>query len=85
VGRGFINTFHTKSRLIRYPLDHVFASRHFLLVELRRLPDIGSDHFPILVVLDYDPGASVTVEEPQSDAGDEQEAEEAIDEGKAKD
>jgi endonuclease/exonuclease/phosphatase (EEP) superfamily protein YafD len=84
VGRGFINTFHTKSRLMRYPLDHVFASRHFLLVELRRLPDIGSDHFPILVVLDYDPGASVTVEEPQPDAGDEQEAEEAIDEGKAK-
>jgi endonuclease/exonuclease/phosphatase (EEP) superfamily protein YafD len=85
VGRGFINTFHTRSRLMRYPLDHVFASRHFLLVELRRLPDIGSDHFPILVVLDYDPGASVTGEEPQPDAGDEQEAEEAIDEGKAKD
>jgi endonuclease/exonuclease/phosphatase (EEP) superfamily protein YafD len=84
VGRGFFNTFDTRSRLTRVPLDHVFASRHFLLVELRRLPDIGSDHFPLFVVLDYDPGASVANEEPQPDAGDEQEADEAIDKGKSK-
>lgn len=83
VGRGLFNTFDTTSRILRYPLDHVFASEHFLLVELRRLPDIGSDHFPMLVVLDYDPGASVVNEEPQSDAGDEQEADEAIDKGKS--
>ena len=67
---------------MRYPLDHVFASRHFQLVELRRLPDIGSDHFPILVILDYDPGA-VSDEEPLPDAGDKQEADEAIEEGKS--
>ncbi len=82
VGRGFINTFNARSRIMRYPLDHVFASRHFQLVELRRLPDIGSDHFPILVVLDYDPGAA-SDEEPRPDAGDEQEAEEAIEKVKS--
>lgn len=82
VGRGLFNTFDTKSRLLRFPLDHVFASRHFLLVELRRLPDIGSDHFPLFVILEYDPGAN---EEPRPDAGDEQEADEAIDEGKSND
>lgn len=81
VGRGFINTFDTRNRLMRYPLDHVFASEHFLLVELRRLPDIGSDHFPLLVVLDYDPNAPIENEEPQQEAGDEEEAEEAIEEG----
>lgn len=80
VGRGFINTFDTGNHLMRYPLDHVFASKHFLLVELRRLPDIGSDHFPMLVILDYDPGDSVD-EEPQPEAGDEQEADDAIDKG----
>jgi hypothetical protein len=85
VGRGLFNTFDTRSRLLRYPLDHVFASRHFFLVELRRLPDIGSDHFPIFVVLDYDPGASVANEVPQPDVGDEQEADEAIDKGKSND
>jgi hypothetical protein len=26
VGRGLFNTFDTRSRLLRYPLDHVFAS-----------------------------------------------------------
>ena len=83
VGRGLFNTFDTRNRLLRYPLDHVFASRHFLLVELRRLPDIGSDHFPILVVLDYDPGAAVENKEPQTDPGDEAEADEIIEEGNA--
>jgi hypothetical protein len=83
VGRGLINTFDTRSRILRYPLDHLFASPHFLLVELRRLPDIGSDHFPLLVVLDYDPHAPVIDEQPQPEAGDEQEAEEAIAEGDA--
>jgi endonuclease/exonuclease/phosphatase (EEP) superfamily protein YafD len=83
VGRVLFNTFDASSRLLRYPLDHVFASQHFLLVDLRRLPDIGSDHFPMFVVLDYDPDASVANEEPQQDAGDEQEANEAIDEGKS--
>lgn len=70
VGRGFFNTFATTSRLVRYPLDHVFASRHFQLVELRRLADIGSDHFPLLVVLDYAPEAVVESTEPQAEAGD---------------
>lgn len=84
VGRGLFNTFDTGNRLLRYPLDHAFASRHFLLVELRRLPDIGSDHFPFLVILDYDPAASEANDEPEEETGDEQEAEEAIKEGKAK-
>ncbi|SDB24901.1 Uncharacterized conserved protein YafD, endonuclease/exonuclease/phosphatase (EEP) superfamily [Desulfonatronum thiosulfatophilum] len=85
VGRGLFNTFDARSRLLRFPLDHVFASEHFRLVELRRLPDIGSDHFPFFVVLDYDPAASVAHEEPRPDAGDEQEAAEAIDKGKSND
>ncbi|HSO24394.1 MAG TPA: endonuclease/exonuclease/phosphatase family protein [Chondromyces sp.] len=85
VGRGLFNTFDARSRLLRYPLDHVFASQHFRLVELRRLPDIGSDHFPLFAVLDYGRGASVANEEPQPHADDEQEAAEAIDKGKSHD
>lgn len=85
VGRGLFNTFNTKNHLMRYPLDHVFSSQHFLLVEMRRLPDIGSDHFPMLVILDYDPGTSGTNEEPRPEAGDEEEAEKAINKGKSND
>lgn len=81
VGRGLFNSFDTRSLLLRYPLDHVFATRHFLVVELRRLPNVGSDHFPMLAVFDYDPG-SVPNEEPQPEEGDRQEAEQAIEAGK---
>lgn len=85
VGRGLFNTFDSSSRLLRYPLDHSFASGHFRLAELRRLPDIGSDHFPLFVVYDYHPGAFVASQEPQPDAGDEQQVEQAIEAGKSSD
>ncbi len=85
IGRGLYNTFDARHPVMRYPLDHVFASRHFRLVELRRLADIGSDHFPILVVLDLDPSAVAQQEEPEADAGDKEEAEEAIAEGTSSD
>lgn len=51
IGRGIYNTFHANVPLMRWPLDHVFHSEHFLLVELRRLPAFGSDHFPLLAEL----------------------------------
>ncbi|MFN2309005.1 MAG: endonuclease/exonuclease/phosphatase family protein [Gammaproteobacteria bacterium] len=85
IGRGFFNSFDARHPVMRYPLDHVFASRHFRFVELRRLAAIGSDHFPMLVVLDFDPGAVVQQEEPEADAGDEEEAEDAIAEGTSRD
>lgn len=50
-GRGFFNTFHAKYPLLRWPLDHVFCSKHFCLVELKRLPNMGSDHYPIFISL----------------------------------
>ncbi len=51
IGRGLYNTFHAGHWFLRWPLDHLFHSDHFELVAMRRLPTIGSDHFPILVEL----------------------------------
>lgn len=51
VGRGMFNTFHASMPAIRWPLDHLFHSRHFTLVTMKRLESIGSDHFPIYVSL----------------------------------
>ncbi|OIP52321.1 MAG: hypothetical protein AUK33_01510 [Flavobacteriaceae bacterium CG2_30_34_30] len=51
IGRGFFNTFHTKYPLFRWPLDHLFVSNDFQLLELKRLKSIGSDHFPIFAEL----------------------------------
>ncbi|WP_051718330.1 endonuclease/exonuclease/phosphatase family protein [Hymenobacter sp. IS2118] len=50
-GRGLYNTFSARSLLMRWPLDHFFVSEPFQVVELVRLPDVGSDHFPLLIEL----------------------------------
>lgn len=50
-GRGIFATFHAKNILMRWPLDHIFCSDHFALVKMKRLKNIGSDHFPVLVEL----------------------------------
>ncbi|MCE7054786.1 endonuclease/exonuclease/phosphatase family protein [Algoriphagus sp. AGSA1] len=46
-GRGLFNTFHAKVPLFRWPLDHIFLSKHFGLAKLKIENEIGSDHFPI--------------------------------------
>ena len=47
VGRGFYPTFNANYPLLRWPLDHLFVSPHFRIMQLDLLPDIGSDHLPI--------------------------------------
>jgi endonuclease/exonuclease/phosphatase (EEP) superfamily protein YafD len=53
VGRGVFNTFHVDYPLVRWPLDHLFHSKHFTLQKIKRLPSIGSDHFPLLTQLSF--------------------------------
>ncbi|MCA1764290.1 MAG: endonuclease/exonuclease/phosphatase family protein, partial [Flavobacteriales bacterium] len=50
-GRGFFSSFHAKYPLLRWPLDHIFCSGHFKVHKMKRLPGIGSDHFPIYIEL----------------------------------
>lgn len=77
-GRGFYNTFHAKYPLMRWSLDHVFHSSHFQLVRMKRLGNIGSDHFPIYVKLHYKPEEKFRQEEPEADSEDFEMAEEKI-------
>lgn len=81
VGRYFMNTFHADYRLLRWSLDHIFHSTDFGLVEMKRLSHIGSDHFPIYVVLQTGRIFEQQQEELEQSAEDEQEAEEAIRDG----
>jgi endonuclease/exonuclease/phosphatase (EEP) superfamily protein YafD len=85
VGRGLLPTFHAEHRLMRWPLDHVFVSAHFKVVDMQRLPYVGSDHFPIYVRLSYEPHHKAQQEEnaEQADAADVEEANEKIAEGYA--
>lgn len=77
-GRGFYNTFHAAHWLIRYPLDHFFHSNHFKLVEFKRLPRFGSDHFPVYIHLSCEPEAQAVQPEAKADQADRQEAAEKI-------
>lgn len=83
VGRGLMPTFHADYSLLRWPLDHVFVSPHFQVVDMRRLPHMGSDHFPIFVRLSFEPRHKAEQAEnaEQADAADYAEADEKIAEG----
>lgn len=78
IGRGMFNTFHAGIPFLRWPLDHLFHSKHFTLSFIRRLPKFGSDHFPMLVELAYDRKHGADQEGLQADPDDEALAREKI-------
>jgi endonuclease/exonuclease/phosphatase (EEP) superfamily protein YafD len=80
-GRGFFSTFHARIPGLRVPLDHIFHSNSFRLIALKRLPYVGSDHFPVYAELTLEPSA-VTSAPPMADQHDEQEAHQTIVQGK---
>lgn len=78
IGRGLYPTFPVAYPLVRCPLDHVFHSNHFRLVELKRLPSVESDHFPMYISLSLETTAELTQEEPVAAPEEKQEAVEVI-------
>ncbi|MEO5973023.1 MAG: endonuclease/exonuclease/phosphatase family protein, partial [Sphingomicrobium sp.] len=50
-GRGLYPTYNAKYAFLRWPLDHLFVTPHFKVVGIKRLGDVGSDHFPMLFKL----------------------------------
>lgn len=81
IGRGLFSTFNANYPMLRWPLDHVFHSDHFKLVQIERLPDIDSDHFPIFIRLSFAPENKYEQEEPKADEDTQEEAMETIQEG----
>lgn len=81
IGRGFYNTFHAGHFLLRWPLDHVFHTSDFTLIELARLENIGSDHFPIYIKLNYKPRAEILQKEPKTSQEEKEWAREKIEDG----
>ena len=81
-GRGFYNTFHARYPIFRWPLDHIFHSRHFRLVKLDRAARVNSDHFPIFVKLSYEPAEKEEQPRVKKSPDTEKEAKETIKKGK---
>lgn len=84
IGRHFINTFHVKYPFLRWALDHLFHSACFTVVDIRRLPSVGSDHFPVLTTLQYEPEKEAQQEQnaPTAEADDIEATDQKIEEGK---
>jgi len=81
VGRKYVNTFHADYKFLRWSLDHLFHSTDFALVHMERLVHIGSDHFPIYVILQTGRIFEQNQEELQQSGADEQEALDTIQDG----
>ncbi|MBT2774733.1 endonuclease/exonuclease/phosphatase family protein [Halomonas sp. ISL-60] len=77
-GRRLLSTYHAKYPWWRYPIDHLFVSDGFHLIDIDRVKVQGSDHFGLSTTLTVgrkDHGES------EASAEEEQEAEEMIEEG----
>jgi len=57
-GRGFYNTYNVFVPLLRFPLDHFFYTSDFKYIRLQKLEPFGSDHYPIMLKLEYVPEES---------------------------
>ncbi len=81
-GRGLFNTYNVFVPFFRYPLDHIFYSKEFGLIKLEKLESIGSDHYPILINLNYEPEQDNTEGLEKTNGKENAEVEEKIEEGK---
>jgi endonuclease/exonuclease/phosphatase (EEP) superfamily protein YafD len=79
IGRGFYNTYNALVPFFRYSLDHIFYDPAFRLLRMERLPKFGSDHFPMLLQLNYEPAEAAEHQVPVADPEEETEAQEMID------
>ncbi|TVU89381.1 endonuclease/exonuclease/phosphatase family protein [Vreelandella titanicae] len=76
-GRRLLSTYHAEYPWWRYPIDHLFVSDGFHLIDIDRVKVQGSDHF----------GLSTTLTVGQKDQGkpeaspEEEEAQEMVEEG----
>ncbi|MEC5322272.1 endonuclease/exonuclease/phosphatase family protein [Aurantimonas sp. A3-2-R12] len=73
VGRGFYNTFDTRFWFMRWPLDHLFHDARLHLIAMKRLPDIGSDHYPMYFKLALTASADEAELPEAADATDREE------------
>lgn len=69
-GRGLYPTYSTRSRVVSWPLDQVLYQDRFGLIEFRRLPDFGSDHYPVLADLCHLPHLASRQAAPAIEEGD---------------
>lgn len=85
-GRGYLATFHANYWFFRIPLDLLYHSTTVFIDDLKILPSIGSDHFPMCCTFYIDKGNEEQEKDVKHlDAEEKEEVEELIEEGKEED
>ncbi|MEO5569589.1 MAG: endonuclease/exonuclease/phosphatase family protein [Bacteroidia bacterium] len=82
IGRGLFATFNANNKFFRWPLDHIFLSKAFRVVNIQMLDDTGSDHFPIYVKLSYEPETAYEQKNINPDKKDLKDAQKKLDKAK---
>lgn len=77
-GRRLLSTYHAERPLWRYPIDHLFVSDGFHLVDFDRVTVLGSDHFGVTATLAV---AKKDQAKPEASAEEQQQAQEMVEEG----
>ena len=54
-GRGLFNTYNAKSYIMRWPLDHIFSSSEFRILDVQLGKYTNSDHYPFYTSLSFEP------------------------------
>ncbi|RVU00939.1 endonuclease [Mucilaginibacter limnophilus] len=78
-GRGFYSTFSANYWFLRFPLDYIFCSAEFGLIQMKRLGHNGSDHFPIFTHLIYNKRLENIQEAEKADHDDMKDVKEILD------
>jgi len=54
-GRGFFSTYNANKWIMRWPLDHIFTSAEFRIMDVQLGNHVGSDHYPFYSHLSFEP------------------------------
>lgn len=64
VGRGLYASFHAQHMLIRCPIDQIYVTADVAVVSISLGPRVGSDHFPLIARLRFDPDLAASLNAP---------------------
>ncbi|GGD90027.1 endonuclease/exonuclease/phosphatase family protein [Planktosalinus lacus] len=78
VGRGMFNSYSANNWLLRWPLDHLFVSKEFRVVDISLGDHVGSDHFPYFAKLSFEPEMTVIQEREKPTEEELEQSEEDI-------
>ncbi|WP_423821987.1 endonuclease/exonuclease/phosphatase family protein [Salinisphaera sp. SPP-AMP-43] len=70
VHRGFIPSYNAKHWYMAWPLDQMLYQPSLRLLDFKRLPAFGSDHYPMLGRFCTDPADHSRRQPPAKDSGD---------------